>query len=515
MKYAGEHGYALEDILFIGDDFGDGGGDNDDDQAGQTANSSADTDAKEGTQQDADAAKRADDPHFPEYYLKQIPFTEAQKATAHEVIQDGLYNMGIILKDKLEDYTAAQKAFDRLLRDYPDNVYRLDVYYNLYLMYMRMGRTAEAEHYRQLILSDFADSKYGVALKNPNYIDNLRNMDREQEQLYEKAYEAYLSNDNRTVHNIYNDVAERYPLSKLMPKFMFLHALAYVTEREPDKFNAVLRELLERYPDTDLTPVASAWLKGMAQGRKLNEGAGKNMRGMIWEMSLGNDSTATGGQGIEFSLNPQDRQLLVFVFPNDKVNSNQLLYDIARHNFRSFVVKDFDLEQMNFGRLGMIVVRGFANMEELNHYRGVMGASADFRLPAGVRPVVISENNLKLMLDEGRSFDEYFRYLEEQNYVDAQEGLIPTQEIETLEEADKAAEETVAVPEETPAQQEASAPQEMPAAQLAPETPAQQTQAPAQKPEAKPAPKPAPTPSKPVPAPLIPGSEGDDPLFDD
>ena len=419
-------------------DFGDGGGDNDDDQAGQTANSSADTDAKEGTQQDADAAKRADDPHFPEYYLKQIPFTEAQKATAHEVIQDGLYNMGIILKDKLEDYTAAQKAFDRLLRDYPDNVYRLDVYYNLYLMYMRMGRTAEAEHYRQLILSDFADSKYGVALKNPNYIDNLRNMDREQEQLYEKAYEAYLSNDNRTVHNIYNDVAERYPLSKLMPKFMFLHALAYVTEREPDKFNAVLRELLERYPDTDLTPVASAWLKGMAQGRKLNEGAGKNMRGMIWEMSLGNDSTATGGQGIEFSLNPQDRQLLVFVFPNDKVNSNQLLYDIARHNFRSFVVKDFDLEQMNFGNLGMIVVKDFESMDELNHYHKVMAQSSDFKLPAGVRPIVISQPNFDALLHSGGSLEDYFRFLDEQHYIDAQADLLPYTEIETLPEAEEA-----------------------------------------------------------------------------
>jgi hypothetical protein len=27
MKYASEHGYQKEDILFIGDDFGDGGGD--------------------------------------------------------------------------------------------------------------------------------------------------------------------------------------------------------------------------------------------------------------------------------------------------------------------------------------------------------------------------------------------------------------------------------------------------------------------------------------------------------
>ncbi|MDE6632408.1 MAG: tetratricopeptide repeat protein, partial [Muribaculaceae bacterium] len=68
------------------------------------------------------------DPHYPEYYLAQLPISEEQQATAHEVIQEGLYNMGLILKDKLEDFPAATKEFDTLLDDYPDNVYRLDIY---------------------------------------------------------------------------------------------------------------------------------------------------------------------------------------------------------------------------------------------------------------------------------------------------------------------------------------------------------------------------------------------------
>ncbi|MDE6034225.1 MAG: tetratricopeptide repeat protein, partial [Muribaculaceae bacterium] len=113
---------------------------------------------------DPEAAKKAADPHYPEYYLAQIPKTEQDKQTAHEVIQEGLYSMGSILKDKLEDFPAARKEWNRLLEDYPDNVYRLDVYYNLYIMLMRLGQTAEAEHWRQLIISDFPESKYGVAL---------------------------------------------------------------------------------------------------------------------------------------------------------------------------------------------------------------------------------------------------------------------------------------------------------------------------------------------------------------
>lgn len=481
------------------------------------------TDADKPTE-NADSVAKASDPHEREYYLAQIPMDSVAQATSHEVIQEGLYNMGVILKDKLEDFAASDAEFARLLADYPDNIYRLDTYYNLYLMNMRRGNTSLAEKYRRLIIDDFPESKYGIAMRDPQYLDKLRTMDKRQQELYEATYDAYLANRNSDVHANVAAMQADYPMSKIMPKFMFLDALAYVTERDPEKFNAVLRDLLERYPDTDITPVASSWLKGMAQGRELQAGI-SNMRGMIWELKLTNDSVAADTDGpAEFNLNPDERQLLVFTFPTDKVSTNELLFDIARHNFRSFVVKDFDLEPMNFGRLGMIVVRGFENQPELNHYRSVMAASPDFRLPAGVRPVAISEANFQVLIDQGRSFDEYFRYLDEQNYIDAQADLLTPEEIEELpEEEPTPAPEPVGAPVDSIPERVA---EPQPASE--PVAPAQQpSQQGAQQPSAQPAPKsatPAPqqpaakpqTPATPTPAPMLPpGSEGDDPLFDD
>ena len=63
----------------------------------------------------AEEQAAANDPHKPEYYLKQIPSTDEERATCHEIIIDGLYNMGVILKDKLEDYPAARVQWNRLL----------------------------------------------------------------------------------------------------------------------------------------------------------------------------------------------------------------------------------------------------------------------------------------------------------------------------------------------------------------------------------------------------------------
>ena len=389
--------------------------------------------------EDAESLKKSEDPHFREYYLKQIPVTEDQKNTSHELIQDGLYNMGVILKDRMEDFPSSKTQFNRLLDDYPDNVYRLDVYYNMYLMAERTGNKTEAAYWRNLILTDFAESGYGIAMQDPNYLENLRAMDKIQNQLYEEAYDAYMDDKNSRVHAIYDEVNERFPLSPLMPKFMFLEALTYATERNSEKFRSILREMLERYPDTDITPVASEWLKGLAKGYELQTGyGGSNVRGMLWDTALTNDSTAIGNEGdVEFTLNESDPQLLVFVFPTDKVDRNKLLYEIARHNFNSFVVKDFDLELMSFGLLGMIAVKEFENMSELNHYRKVMSQSKTFTLPAGVRPVVISASNFETLLRTGASLETYFRFLDEQNFHDAQADILPYEEIEELKDIEE------------------------------------------------------------------------------
>ncbi len=488
-------------------------------------------DATDQTEEkDSSEKEKAADPHEREYYLRQIPMTDAEKNTAHEVIQDGLYNMGVILKDQLDDNKAALRQFDRLLTDYPDNVYRLDVYYNLYLMFMRAGDTAAAETYRNLILRDFADSKYGIALSDPNYIENLKQMDSRQNRLYEETYQAYLDNDNAKVHQALQTMKTDYPLSKLMPKFMFLDALTYVTEKKPEEFNAVLREMLERYPDTDLAPVASAWLKGMAQGRQLQTAAdGRNMRGMLWDIHLSADSTAVVGDSIAFEIDNDAPQMLVLVYPVDKVNANELLYEIARFNFNSFVVKDFDLEQMNFGRLGMLLVKGFDNQRELNHYRKVMTDTPDFRLPADVAPVPISVHNFDLLL-QGRTFDDYFRFLEEHDYEDAQAGFLPPDKIETLEEAEENAagiekeisDETVNNVDSTVVNIDSTMIEPYPEIPdipqpVQPEAKPEPVQPAPQQPKAEPAkpaqPEPQPRPmSKPQPAqPEIPtGSEGDD-----
>lgn len=353
------------------------------------------------------------DPHFPEYYYKNIPHSEAEIQTCNDIIQESLYNLGLVLKDKLEDFGAAQRFFTQLLDRYPDNVYRLDTYYNLYLMAVRTDRTAEAEKWRKAILDNFPDSPYGQAMTDPNYFDNLRHMDQHQEEMYAEAYKDYLDNNNTQVHALTKQMEEKYPLSRILPKFVFIDALSYLTERDYAKFRERLEYLLDRWPETDMTDVAGRILTDVRRGRQLQAGS-TNTRGMLWTVRLSNDSLPEGsdGQPAAFERDPEKPQLLVLAFPLDSVNPNQVLFDVARNNFSWFVVRDYDLEPMSFGNIGLLVIRGFANQRELDHYMGIMQREQNFGLPAAVRPIPISVANFELLLRQGRSFEEYFRFQE-------------------------------------------------------------------------------------------------------
>lgn len=400
------------------------------------------SDSVKAAQKDLEA--KQNDPHNVEYYLKQIPTTEEEIKTSNDVIQEGLYNMGVILKDKLEDYPAATKEFMTLERRYPDNIYRLDVYYNMYLMAVRSDDVGEAERWRQMILAEFPDSPYGQAMLDPDYFSHLREMYVRQEDMYAEAYQAYLDNKNKRVHSLTETMEQDYPLSGIMPKFVFIDALSYLTEGDNDKFRERLEYLLEKWPDTDMTPMAGAIVKGLKAGRVPNAGL-SNTRGMLWDIRLTDkedDAIAGDGQPARFERDPNKPQYLVLAFPRDSVSSNQVLYDVARFNFSSFVVKDFDLEQMSFGNVGLLIVKGFDNLRQLEHYRNVM-AQSDLALPESVRPIMISKANFELLLREGRSFEEYFRF-EEEDALEAKEveiiGLEEDDE-EAVEEAHERLEE--------------------------------------------------------------------------
>ena len=286
-------------------------------------------------------------------------------------------------------------------------------------------------------------------MADPDYFERLKRMHEEEQQMYADAYADYLADRNTEVHAITRKMEADYPLSSILPKFVFIDALSYLTEGDYDQFKDRLTELLRKWPDTDMTDVAGAMLKGLNEGRKPHSGA-SNTRGMIWEVRLSSSEQPldSDGQPANFERDPNAPQYLVLAYPRDEINGNLLLYDVARFNFSSFVVKDFDLEPMSFDNVGILVIKGFSNLRELENYRRVM-TNRDFQLPEGVRPIMISKHNFELLLKEGRSFEEYFRFEENAMAEEAVDAALEGETDSTDEPEDSEPSEVSELPEES------------------------------------------------------------------
>lgn len=356
------------------------------------------------------------DIYSPQFYLQQIPMTPEAIKASNVIIENAYFSLGKIYKDKLSDYNLAIDAFTTNLSRFPDGPNREEIYYQLFLIYLRLGNKEMTELYRRYLLNSFPKSSYAAALSDPNYEWNLRNMHQLEDNLYQQTYDAYLAANIKTVRTNFKTMTEKYPLSALIPKFMFLNALTYAQTNDPDEFKKHLRDLIEKYPTADVTPLASDMLKGILGGKALASDSSP-ARGMIWDIRFGTGEGLDETAGVDFIADPDAEYMLLFIYKSQTIDKNQLIYDVASYNFSNFIYQTFDLSFTEANSLEILQVKGFKSLAEIESYidKAFEKNSLMSELDPSIIPLPISTDNFVALMN-GKSLNEYFLFFEK-NYT--------------------------------------------------------------------------------------------------
>lgn len=365
-----------------------------------------------GVAVDQEMIEKMNDKYSPEFYLAQIPLTPQALLESNIIVEDAYFQMGQIYKNKLEDLNLSIEAFTTNLNRFPGWSNQEEIYYQLFLIYSQLNNKSMADLYRNKLLTEYPEGDYAITLSDPNYEWNLRNISQIENELYNATYNAYLTSKVAEVRQNYIQAKEKYPLTSLMPKFMFLNALTYAQTNDPKQFGESLKELIEKYPDSDVIPVASEMLKDIQRGRSLV--AGGPMRGMIWDIQFTGGDFSNIDTTLTFVDEPKSAHRVLLVFNPEKINKNELIYDVANHNFSNFIVKTFDLSFTELPPLQMLQIQGFNSFNEVSEY--VQKAFEDSLLISKIDPsiimVPISEDNYKT-LNRGQSLGNYFDFFSE------------------------------------------------------------------------------------------------------
>ena len=351
------------------------------------------------------------DVHDRMFYIQQIPFTDKQMVESNSILQDALFNAGVIYKDKLEDFGLAESDFSRLMRQFPEYSGMDQVYYNLYLMYSRWGKLDLAAKYKKLLIDEYPYSDFTLTVNDPDFEDNARYGKHREDSLYAATYQAYNNAEYTVVHENTAHSAEKYALGAHRPKFMFLDAMSSLQEGDQSTFLDQLKEIVSKYPKNEISELAGLIAKGLKEGRLLTSGS----LGSIWTRRLNSSSETAANDSTAKPFQEERYTPFVFMLAYEEgtVDDHQLLFEMARYNFTKFMVRNFEITTDKKGGICMLKVSGFMNFEETWHYHRRLYADPEMSIKlSGIRALIISEENLELLL-EYHSFDEYATYYEE------------------------------------------------------------------------------------------------------
>ncbi len=350
------------------------------------------------------------DPHHREFYLKQIPFTEEQMEASNAMILDGLYHSGVLEMDKIGNFTMAEKTLNRLISDFPDFEQMDDVYYHLFLLAMRRGDQEEMDRYLGLMQEAYADSKLTKTISNPRFVELAQNGRHLEDTLYAQTYEAYKAGQYWIVDQNVKESAEDFEEGAHRAKFLFIHAMKQLYTGQRDSFFAELKVVAEKYGKDEIAELAKAYVKGIEEGRLL--ASDKWDASDIWSahaLDVSADSTATADSLV---ADPAVPYVFVLAYPTGEVDEDQLLFEMARYNFTSFMARNFEVEIVKAGVISQLRVTGFKSYDEVHAYAQQLYSDAHLRQRLeGIRAILISEANLKL-LGTRYSYDEYAEFFE-------------------------------------------------------------------------------------------------------
>ena len=348
------------------------------------------------------------DPHKREYYLAQIPFTPEQIAESNKLLEDGLYHSGVIFKDKLDNLSLSEKALRRLADHYPDYEHLDEVYYHLFLLYSRKRQTDMAQSYVAKMKADYPESQWTALVTDPYFAENAKFGVHLEDSLYTDTYQAFKDGKYNKVKENTKLSAMRFANGANRDKFLFIGGLSKLNEGDIKQCLEDLKQVVDKYPNSRLSEMAGMIINGVNAGKRLY--GGKFDLSNVWSRrnEVLNDADSTKQKG--FSAERNDNFVFMLAYNPDSTQENQLLFEVAKYNFTSYMARYFDINIEDVEGLHRMVISGFNNYDEARQYaNAVYQQAAITRLLAKARAYVISEPNMKL-LGYSLSYDDYDKF---------------------------------------------------------------------------------------------------------
>ena len=203
---------------------------------------------------------KSNDRHQVDYYLKNLPLTQADRDSSNKRILNGYYALGSIYREQLNNSNKSAQTFETMDKRFPGNKYEAPSYYQLYRIYFQQKNEAKASDAKNFLMTNYPKSDYAKIINDPDFAKSINAKQSEVSDEYGVAYDAYVNKNYEVSYTKCSNAIVKYGKTKLTPKFAYLRALSSGYLYGIDSLEKNLTNVVVKYQSSEVYDMAKTTL---------------------------------------------------------------------------------------------------------------------------------------------------------------------------------------------------------------------------------------------------------------
>jgi len=316
-------------------------------------------------------------------YLDQIPTDPLQISELEKERNDAYYSLGLIYKEKYNKPDLASKKLTALLGFTEEERLVVPANYYLYKINLEKGNAAEAERYKQVVLSNYPDSRYASRINNP---DLAIAQEDEAENKYKELYTLFENAEFMKVIEESKAFINDYPEEELLPKIELLKARAMGRIYGVNSYKEELTALTSNYSQTQEAATALELLNTAIPG--------------LENSKLENSNETASNLKLLYKIDAGNKQNILAL--KETLEKSILELDYAGLSISQDVYDDKSI---------FIVVHGLENYSKAEGFAELLKINKKYKVQ--IVPVIASSENYRV-IQLKKNLEEYITLINKQ-----------------------------------------------------------------------------------------------------
>jgi len=194
-----------------------------------------------------------------ESLMGDVPLTEEKMNASNEIIAANMIELAKAYQNELEEYQLAAETYETYLTRFPARLLDGEVYLNLYFCYTKLGDATKAAYYKNLLNSNYANSKSNIMLTNPSAF-NPKAKNPDVTKLYDDIYNLFIEGDFNKAIAEKKKADSLYGVNYWTPQLLYIEALHYVKNRDDSAAIEKLQTIITSDPNSPMKDKAQTMI---------------------------------------------------------------------------------------------------------------------------------------------------------------------------------------------------------------------------------------------------------------